>query len=246
MIDSRSLINFHRKYYHPENVVLSICSPLPFEFFKRLAEKFPVARKGKFVKRVTDKKPYYKPQTRSRTTDYVQCHAILGNLAYKYSDKKRISLILLANMLGGPGMNSRLGIAIREKKGYTYHVESGYVPYSDVGLFHCYFSTDLKYLYKSIDIMQKEFAKLRKSSLGSLQLHRAITQLKGQLLLSEENKSSLMLMMGKSKVQDQPLENLERVIRQIENVNALQMLDVANEILDPDKLSSLLFLPGES
>ena len=151
-------------------------------------------------------------------------------------------MTLLNNLLGGPGMNSRLTLAIREKHGYTYNVESGYSAFNDTGIFHCYLSTDKKYLDKSVALIYKELQKLKDKKLSVLQLHQAKTQLKGQIVLAEESRMNLVLLMGKSLAQHQELETLKEVLHKIDLIKSEDILDVANKVFNFDKMSYLAYV----
>jgi predicted Zn-dependent peptidase len=241
-ITSDDLRLFYENYYHLKNVVLSICSPLPFKKFIKWAEKCVPAEKKSFteIKRASFK--LYVPKSLEKSTDHIQCHAILGNVCYPYSDKKRLPMLLLNNILGGPGMNSRLNLSVREKYGYTYNVESGYTAFKDTGLFHCYLSTEKKNLKKAVQLVKKEMQKLCEQTLSKIQLEQAKRQFNGQLSMSEENKLNIMLMLGKNTAQNYPIESLEEVIHKINEISALELQGIAKEIFDVNKLSYLAYV----
>ncbi len=242
-IDANYLKKFHQVYYHPENVVLSISSSLPFKQIITWAEKYTTGiefKKFNLIERAPFKN--YRPKHKTKETEHVQCHAILGNTCFKHSSKERFPMMLLNNLLGGPGMNSRLTLAIREKHGYTYNVESGYSAFSDTGLFHCYLSTDKKYLDKSVALVYKELQKLKDKKLSKLQLHQAKTQLKGQIVLAEESRMNLMLLMGKSLAQHQELETLKEVLHKLDLITSEEIMDISNRIFNFDKMSYLAYV----
>ena len=128
----------------------------------------------------------------------MQAHCIIGNRAYSAHDPKATTLILLSNLLGGPGMNSRLNLGIREKYGFTYAIESNYTTYCDTGLWSIYFGTEAQSVKKTLKLIFKELKKLRDVKLGPLQLQRAKQQLIGQLAIAQENKCNLMQNIAKS------------------------------------------------
>jgi predicted Zn-dependent peptidase len=172
----------------------------------------------------------------------VQCHAILGTVAYPNIHRNRLPLLLLNNILGGPGMNSRLNLSVREKYGYTYNIESGYTAFNDTGLFHCYFSTEKKNLKKAGELVYKELRRLKEHKLGTLQLQQAKAQFNGQIALAEENKMNVMLMLGKNLVQDLPIETLDEVIHKINRISSDEIQDIANEIFDFNNISYLAYV----
>jgi len=150
------------------------------------------------------------------------------------------------NILGGPGMNSRLNMNIREKYGFTYHIESAYVPFRDSGLFNIYLATERKFLDKSIKLIEAELKKLRNDKIPAAQLSRFKYQLKGQIAISLENKAGVMLNNAKSLLNYNKPVDIDAVFKQLDTITPSDILEVANEILDSKKISSLLYNPEES
>ncbi len=171
-----------------------------------------------------------------------QSHCIIGNYAYSYKEEKRLPLILINNMLGGPGMNSRLNLILREKKGLSYSIESNYNQYEDVGLFTIYFSSDKNNVEYAIDLIFKEFEKLKTKKLGTVQLSRIKKQLIGQLSIENEIHSNVLMGVGKSVIVYGQVESLKETINEIEKVSFKDILEVANEILNKENFSKLLYI----
>jgi predicted Zn-dependent peptidase len=132
-------------------------------------------------------------------------------------------------------------MSLRERNGYSYDVESHYAPYSDTGIFMVYFGCDKEKFQKSLDLVYIEFDKLRKSPLGSLQLMKAKKQIMGQVAISSENNEALMLSMGKTLLVFNRIDTLDEIRKKIEAITAQQIMEVANEILDPNRLSVLKY-----
>jgi predicted Zn-dependent peptidase len=183
----------------------------------------------------------YKPDTVIKKMDTFQNHCIIGNLAYDLKDKRRMGMFLLNNILGGQGLNSRLNLTLREKNGLAYNVESNYNPYNNTGLFSIYFGTDSQYLNKSISIAMAELKKLRTSKLGSIQLSKAKRQIKGYLARGYENHESLMLSLGKSLLIFNKIDSIEEICKKIDNITSSELLETANDIFEPSKLSTLIY-----
>jgi len=183
----------------------------------------------------------YKPASVTKNKDTYQDHCIIGNLAYDLKDKRRMGMFLLNNILGGQGLNSRLNMSLREKNGLAYNIESSYNPYYDTGVFSIYFGTDNQYLNKSISVTLAELNKLRNSKLGIIQLSRAKNQIKGYLARGYENHESLMLSLGKSLQVFNRIDTIEEICRKIDNVSASEILEIANDIFEPSKLSTLIY-----
>ncbi len=170
-----------------------------------------------------------------------QSHCILGTYAYNFKDPKRLPLILISNLLAGTGMNSRLNMALREKKAISYNIESNYTSYEDTGNFNIYFGADKHNTEQAIEIIFNEFNKLKSNKLGPIQLNKIKKQLIGQISIGNEINSNFLFSMGKSFLIYDHIETLNQTIEAIESVTAEQILDVANEILQKDNFSSLLY-----
>ena len=166
---------------------------------------------------------------------------MLGVEAYGINHPKKTAMILLNNILGGPGMNSRLNLAIREKYGFTYSIESNYTPYSDTGIFSIYLASDNDKINKSIKLTKKELVKFCQKPLGTLQLKKAKQQLIGQIAIGQESEVNLMLAMGKSMLLYNKVDTFESVKNKIEAINSNQLLEVANEVFNLDNLSCLIY-----
>jgi predicted Zn-dependent peptidase len=183
----------------------------------------------------------YKPVSVTKKMDTYQNHCIIGNLAYDLKDKRRMGMFLLNNILGGQGLNSRLNLSLREKNGLAYNIESSYNPYLDTGIFSFYFGTDSQYLNKSISLAMAELKKLRTTKLGTIQLSKAKNQIKGYLARGYENHESLMLSLGKSLLIFNKLDTIEEICLKIDNVTSSELLETANVIFEPEKLSTLIY-----
>ncbi len=138
-------------------------------------------------------------------------------------------------------MNSRLNLSIRERKGYAYQVESNYLPYTDSGLFIIYIGCNNGYLDKSLELVYKELELLRKQKLGPLQLQMAKNQYIGQMVIQYESNLNEMIGMAKSRLLFDEVKTTADVAREIEAITAEQLLEVAEEIFHPDRLSALIY-----
>jgi predicted Zn-dependent peptidase len=183
----------------------------------------------------------YKPSSVIKKRDTFQNHCIIGNIAYDIKDKRRIGLILLNNVLGGQGLNSRLNLSLREKNGFAYNAESVYNPYYDAGIVSVYFGTDSQNLEKSISITKSEMNRLRNSRLGPIQLSKAKNQIKGYLARGYENHESLMLSLGKSLLIFDRIDSMEEIYAKIDQITSSEVLQIANEIFEPSGLSTLIY-----
>jgi predicted Zn-dependent peptidase len=235
--------NFLRQNLNTEKVVFSCVGNIPFKKVEKLAKRYfgEIPRMSGERQRVLFNG--YTPRNITVEKQISQAHCAIGSTAYNLSNDKRLPFFMLLNILGGPGMNSRLNLALREKYGFVYNVEANYHPFSDTGLFAIFYGTEKGQAKRSQRLVLKELDKLKKVPLGSLQLHKAKEQLIGQLAMSEENNTNLMLMMAKSILDLEKIESLDAIFRQIRSISSHQLVDLANESFDTDQMSFLTFLP---
>jgi len=234
---------FIRDNYATDEMVLSIIGNIPFKKVIKWAEMYfsEVPAQTRQRKRYSvDILPYI-PSIQKKEKGTHQVHCVIGNRAYNLNNEKRLTLHLLNNILGGPGMNSRLNMSLRERNGYSYNVESSYNPYVDTGLFSIYFGVEPKNLDKSLRLITKEFKLLKHKSLGILQLSRAKKQLLGQLAIASENNENAMLSMAKSFLVFNRIEDMEDVRKKLDVITAEDLMEVANEILEDQLLSQLIY-----
>ena len=234
--------HFVNQFYHPENMIFFFYGKTDFSKIIRLTTKYFSEKKDipAFAKkRITPE--VICPTKEEADKDLHQSHVMIGARGYNYLNKKRIGLYLLNNILGGPGMNSRLNMSLREKYGLVYTVESGLTSYSDTGVFSIYFGCDHKSEGKCIQLVHKELKKLRENQLTTSQFNTALKQLKGQLGISCDNKENIALGMGKSFLHFNKYDNLQEIYKKIDSLQANDLLAIANDIFDEDRLFSLIF-----
>ena len=235
------IVRFHKSHYAPDRMILACIGDISFEDFKRMAEKHFAGCEGDAVpfERVPFTPLPAKTQTEERTSHLT--HVIIGGLAYPFNDDRKLKLILLNNILGGPGMNTRLNLNIRERYGFAYTIESQYNAYSDTGNYTIYMGVDPHSQEKSIELVFKELNKLMTQRLGTLQLSNAKRQLIGQVALSNESGMNDLLGMIRAGFFEEHIETLPETIAKLEKITAGELLDVANEIFRRDDASLLIY-----
>ncbi len=237
----KDLINFKEKNYPTDQMVIFSMGDISFNKLKNSVERYFADIHVKTVETRKKGGLVYFPFSKKEEKNTHQLHCIIGSVAYNFHDEKRNALSLLNNLLGGTSMNSRLSMALREKSGYVYDIESSYTGYSDTGVFNLYFGTEKDKFNKSLKLIYKEFNKLKNSRLGVLQLQRAKQQLIGHIAISSENRDNAALAMGKSLMLFNRIESLEEINKKINAITSEEILEVANEILDDKQLSMLVY-----
>ena len=235
---------FHSKHYTSENIVFYSQSGIPAKkvfslLEKQLSEvKLLEKRSGEGLER-----PNAASGIKSTIIkDTHQAHVVLGNINYSlFEEENRMGMYFLNNILGGPGMNSRLNLALREKSGLVYSVESNVTSFTDSGVFSIYFGTDPDQIERCLTIVEKELKKLREIKLTEFQLNAARKQLFGQIMISSENKENQTLSMGKSMLYFNAYDSMKELTRKIERITPEKLANIANYILDPARMSLLIY-----
>lgn len=237
----KEIQRFIDRNYNTDQMVFASVGNVSFKKVVTWAEKYlgevPLNKRQHNRPEVT---PYI-PQSLTIEKDTYQSHVIMGNVAYDFKHPKRLHMHLLNNILGGPGMNSRLNMSLREKNGIAYNVESSYMPYYGTGVFSIYFGTDKENLYRSFSIIDRELKRLKTKELGSLQLHKAVRQLKGQMAIAADNRENLMLNMGKSFLMYNQVDGLDVINKKIDSITSKDLLEIANQVLADNQLSYLIY-----
>ncbi len=170
-----------------------------------------------------------------------QAHVMIGTRAYDVSDSRRMPLYLLNNMLGGPGMNAKLNLALREHNGLVYTVESTMVAYGDTGIWSIYFGCDEHDVKRCLRLVRKELDKFMQKPLSEAQLKAAKKQIKGQVGVACDNRENFALDFGKSFLHYGWEKNVDRLYEQVDEITAEQIQAVAQELFDKDRLTTLIF-----
>lgn len=241
-LTSECALRMINRCFQTSQMVFSSVGDLPFDKVIKLAEKHFGYYRTKAKKKSRKAFDNYVPTHLEKKKETYQVHYLLGNIAYSETHPKKSGLILLNNYLGGPSMNNKLSMNIREKHGLAYNIESSYVSYQDTGFFSVYLGTDQKFFEKSKKLIYKELKALRESSLGTLQLHNAKQQLIGQIALGQDSGLGSMLALGKSLLVYNKIDTIEEIYKKIEGISSADLLEIANEVFAENQLSSLAYL----
>jgi len=243
-IGIKQLNQFYTTYYQPENMVLSVVSDLDFEKVLKLCsgleqiQRAPIPEKPK-VQQLKKSKKF----DRSFEKDFNLAYVCLGKEAYAHDNKKKYGLMLLNNILGGPGMNSKLNMTIREKRGLTYQIDSTYTSYDNTGVFYINFATEMKQLDLTLQLIEKEIGKLCGASLSKNEIGKAKQQFKNQMRMAEESKNALMVYHGKQLLLYDQVQPLSVYLERIDDIQADDLRIVAQEIMEFSDLAQLKLIP---
>ena len=235
------LENFRSRIFTKKNLIFASAGNITDEALQRMLEKHIGQHKLSPSKKRHSPILRHKIEHRVLKKDIHQVHYLMGCPAYDFNHKKRPGLSLLNNILGGPAMNNRLSMRIREKHGIAYHVDSNYSPFSDTGIFSIYLGTEKDNLEKSKLLIWKELNEMRHHKLSVRQLSDAKKQIIGQIALAQDSGSAVMFNIAKSLYLFNRIDTLEELFEKIEEIRAEELHDIANEVFDPKKMSSITY-----
>lgn len=245
-ITREDLVNFTKLHYRCENMSFSIVADSKAEKCEALARKYFGHLETNEPPGIVPFRSTHIPPGNSGGIHIVskksyQAHCVLGGRAYSLYDKRRLPLALLVNVLGGPALNSKLNLLLREKHALAYTVDASYTPFSDTGLFTVYFGTDKTNLDRSLKLINKELNDIIEKGLSVAQLKAAKKQLAGQLAISTDNAESQCLNIGKSLLVFKKVEPMDEVMGKINAISSDQIKEVASEVFSDDNLITLIY-----
>ena len=238
---TEDVLSFTRRFYQPGNMVFFVQGQYDFKKIVRLAEKHLADVPAVTVDNQRVPPPLYVPERLVVSKDTHQAHVMIGSRGYNAYDDKRTALYLLNNILGGPGMNSKLNVSLRERRGLVYNVESNLTSYTDTGAFCIYFGTDIEDMDTCLKLTYKELKRMRDVKMTSSQLAAAKKQLIGQIGVASDNFENNALGMSKTYLHYHKYESSEVVFKRIETLTAEQLMEVANEMFAEEYLSTLIY-----
>ena len=236
---------FTARYYRPDNCVFFASGNVNF---KRLAtwlrasckDNTHISERSENLEIL--EKPENQPERlliRHRGTH--QAHVIIGARAYAADDKRRWALYLLNNIIGGPGLNSRLNLSLRERNGLVYSVESSMVCYGDTGCWCTYFGCDPHDVKRCCRLVRRELDRLIKNPLSASQLLKAKQQLQGQLAIASDSREQFALDFAKNFLHQGKERDLSDIMRHIDSLTPQDLQQVARDIFDPEHITTLIY-----
>ncbi len=245
---TKDALHFTQKYYNPMNSVFFVYGDIGFDHLISLLEKennSKVKMKGETEKPVeTALSPLkeYQPQIVKIDKQTHQAHVMIGNRAYSIHDKRRMALYLLNNILGGPGMSARLNLALRERRGLVYTVDSSMVSYPSTGIWGIYFGCDADDLDECMQLVRAELDRFMSVPLTADELSVAKQQIKGQIGIACDNRENLALDFGKGFLHYGWKKDITALYRNIDAITAEEIQAVAGELFPEERLTKLIYI----
>ena len=246
---SQHALNFVNRYYRPDNAIFFVYGDIDFS---RLVKSLEVKGERLEVREyrqpqnqqpdipLTSHPASLNSQLSSLNSSHHQAHVMLGCQSFSYDDHRRMPLYLLNNILGGPGMNARLNLKLREQYGLVYTVESAMASYSDTGVWSVYFGCDHHDVNRCIRLVNRELDRMMQAPLSARQLAAAKRQLKGQLTIAADNREQFALDTAKHFLHSGKEHSLEELTALIDAITASQVQDVAQQLFAPEHMQQLI------
>ena len=239
---------FTHRYYRHDNAVFFAYGDVDFE---RLVKRVEVIGDGCWVLDNSFSLPitqHPSPNTQPPTPNtqhpspniHHQSHVMLGSRTFGYDDERRLPLYLLNNMLGGPGMNARFNLSLRERHGLVYTVESAMASYSDTGCWSVYFGCDHHDVKRCMRLVEHEIDRMMQHPLSERQLTAAKRQLKGQIAIACDNREQYALDFAKNFLHYGQERDIDELLQRIDAITAPQIQDVAQYVFAPDRIETLI------
>lgn len=226
------------RLYVPERAVLFVYGNVEMkEILSRIPDVVLTGGEQKTVRDIP--LPPYSPQERVIKKETHQAHIMMGARAYGGSDPKHLALFLANNILGGPGLSSRLNLALREKRGLVYTVESSLTTYTDTGVWAVYFGCDHHDANKCKNVVKRELRRLCDAPLSEMALNKAKRQIIGQISLSYDNFESVAIGMGKRMLHYNRTQTKDQLVDRLQALTASQVWEAAKEVFNPENLTIL-------
>lgn len=238
---SERLQQFVRANYSPSRMVVAVSGNVRMDRLVRLCEK----HFGHYTDHPSavdrSQRPLFQPFEHTVNRHTHQAHLLIGCEAPDVYHRDKTAFSLLNNLLGGPAMNSRLNVAVREHYGFCYNIESQYVPFSDTGLFYIYAGVDLGAVDKARSIIVDELRRLADTPLTDRQLRSAQRQLIGQVSINDDYGMNEMQSIGKAFLCYDHVNTLPEMQADLMAVTAADLQRVAQERFDPDRFGTLIY-----
>ena len=238
---SEDALRFTNRFYRPENAIFFVQGNVDFKKVVRLVEKATSDLVANTFTYSRQRPLDYVPGHLTLHRDTHQAHVMMGSRGYDAHDEKRTALYLLNNILGGPGMNSRLNVALRERSGLVYNVEANLTSYTDTGVFCIYFGTEHDDVKRCIRLVKKELKRLCDKPLSPAQLAAAKKQIIGQIGVARDNAENTALSMAKTFLHYGKMDDPQDTFRRIEALTAQELWEVSNEMFAEERLSTLIY-----
>lgn len=237
---------FTSRNYLPQNIVFFVYGDLDFtrlaKMLQRSLSEFPPSVPDSLRHKQSERLSVYMPEEIIHERNTHQAHVMMGYRAFDMYDDRRIALYLINNILGGPGMNARLNLSLRERRGLVYTVESNVICYSDTGLWSTYFGCAPKDINRCRRLALNELRRIAEKPLSPAALSVAKRQIKGQIAIANDNREGFALNFAKVFLHTGRERDVDALFSQIDAVSGEDIMRTASSLFAPDNITTLVFM----
>lgn len=235
------LVKYVKRLFQPERMVISFVGDIPLDELRENLEMEFGGLQSREGEEVVSNGIHPEVFNLREKKSNFQTHTLIGGVAPSYQDESRRAMALLTNILGGPALNARLSLKIREEYGYAYNIEAGYTSYVDTGFWSIYMGTDKKYLSRALNLIYLELESIRNQGLSQDELIQGKEQLKGHLALSLDSNLELMFSLAKSMLIFNKIDSIREIYSQIDLISSQEIQSIAQEYFNPKSMSELVY-----
>ena len=234
---------FTARYYRPDNCVFFASGNVDFRRLVAMLSGIPEISEIPEIPENPEapETPEAPAQTITRQRGTHQAHVIMGTRAYAADDPRRWALYLINNILGGPGLNSRLSLSLRERNGLVYSIDSSMVCYGDTGSWCVYFGCDPHDVRRCCRLVRRELDRMMQRPLTPAQLRKAKQQIQGQLAIASDSREQFALDFARNYLHTGKERDLSDIMRHINRLTPEDLQQVACELFHEQRITTLIY-----
>ncbi len=245
-LQREEFVNYFNTHYIAPRTVVAIAGNIdPEEIKSKVETYFQNIRQGEGFDKSAVVEKQDEPQVLLHNKKTDQTHFILGVRAYDKFNEKKYPLGIMSLILGG-GMSSRLFSEIRDKRGLAYYIGAGSETYTDSGFFMVKAGVNNQKTKEAVEVVAAELKKVKKDGITPQELQRAKDQIEGSLALGLEHSDAVAETYAESLIFHNKVLTPEEELDKMKRVTLDQVLEVAEEIFQDNKLNLSLIGPFEN
>lgn len=227
------------KYYIPSNMVFYYMGASTDEVVLKTVERnFKALLPQEYsLERIVPKE--IQPFDIKRQIGSHQAHSIIGAKLPGMYSAMRYPIALFANILGGPGMNSLLNVALRERRGLVYTVDASLSMFTDVGALMIYFGCDPADVKRCRRLINNQLDRLASSSMSDKAVDAAKRQYIGQLAVASENREQVALSIGRAMLYHDSVSSYNDSVARIKAITPEQLREIAQRVASSPSILTL-------
>lgn len=232
---------YHTAQFTKANMVIAVVGDItPKALAKLLDENFGDLPQGTERNTVAAAPTDPKPEKISITRPIPQSTVILGHLGISREHPDYFKVFVMNHILGGGGFSSRLMSEIREKRGLTYGVSSGFGPLPQRGSFVAQLATKNADAQAAAELVKEEIKKLQATPVSDAEFADAMNYLTGSFPLRLDSNDKILGYLTVMQMEDLGADYLEDWTNKIKAVTKADVQATAKTHLKPDSFIQVI------